>query len=203
MNGVGTMAIDRGRPAVVQMDERRLIDRVRQGEPKAFAELVARYRTRVYGYLTRCGLDASTRDDVFQEVFLKVHRALESFHSERSFRPWLFTIVANTVRSHYRKHRVRELVYETDTAATDTTASASQIFEAHETAEWLATAITQLPFSQREVIALVCVEQMAQADAAVVLDVPLNTVKTNLRRARLTLAKHLASRNARMREASQ
>ena len=189
------MATKQGRQTIVTLEERRLVDRVKKREARAFAELVARYQASVWGYLTRCGLPPSAREDVFQEVFLKVYRAMESFQHERSFRPWLFTIVANTVRSHFRKLRVEELVFPE--RIDDTSSNATEILEALETADWLAQAIAQLPIAQREVLILVGIEQLSQGEVANILDTPLNTIKTQLRRARHTLAKHLASRHSR------
>ena len=92
-------------------DERELLLRHRDGDPSAFPRLVARYRAPVYSYLVRCGVRESDRDDVFQDIFIKVHRAAAQFQSERPLHPWLFTIVANTVRTHHRKQRVKELVF--------------------------------------------------------------------------------------------
>jgi RNA polymerase sigma-70 factor (ECF subfamily) len=66
-----------------------------------------------------------------------------------------------------------------------------QQLEAEETADWLAEALSQLPLAQREVVLLSCVEDWAQKDVAEALSMPVNTVKTHLRRARLELAKAL------------
>jgi len=178
------------------MDERRLVQRLQRGESGAYSALLDHYKRPVYGYLCRCGVDAATRDDLFQEIFLKVQRAIHSFQTDRALRPWIFTIAANTVRSYYRKQRVHELVYPEEIASSSPTSQ--DISEARETAEWIEKKMATLPFAQREVIALVCIEQMPQAEVAAALQIPLNTVKTLLRRGRCQLAKCLARRNARM-----
>ncbi len=172
-----------------------MLRRFRNGDPDAFAAVVREYQASVYGYLFRCGMDASVRDDLFQDIFLRVHRGAASYQLDRPFKPWLFTIAVNTVRSYYRKCRVRELVYA-DQEAPDLNPNGEQIAEARETAEWLETAITRLPLAQREVVGLVCAEHMKQSEVAEVLRIPLSTVKTLLRRARIALAQLLARRNA-------
>jgi RNA polymerase sigma-70 factor (ECF subfamily) len=170
------------------------------GDGQAFTELVERFRRPVYGYLVRCGVEESARDDLFQDIFAAVHRAAASYGADRPLRPWLFTIVANLVRSHYRKARVREVVLlPTDLAFAATAPDTQQLAEARETAAWLERAIAALPFAQREVIALCCVEQLPQDEAAALLDLPVNTVKTHLRRARIALAQALARRQAALR----
>jgi DNA-directed RNA polymerase specialized sigma24 family protein len=82
----------------------------RDGDAQAFAELVARYRRPVYGYLVRCGVEPAARDDLFQEVFAAIHRGAATYHAERRVKPWVFAIAANVVRSHYRKARGRALL---------------------------------------------------------------------------------------------
>ncbi len=178
-------------------DERELLLRHRDGDASAFPKLVARYRAPVYSYLVRCGVGESDRDDVFQDIFIKVHRAAGQFQSERPLHPWLFTIVANTVRTHHRKQRVKELVFmESRREVPDPAPDGERVAVARQMATWLEEEIRKLPLMQREVLVLACIENLAQKDIAAALELPLNTVKTHLRRARLTLVDKLARRNA-------
>ena len=180
-------------------DERELLLRHRDGDPSAFPRLVARYRAPVYSYLVRCGVRESDRDDVFQDIFIKVHRAAAQFQSERLLHPWLFTIVANTVRTHHRKQRVKELVFmEPRREVQDPAPDGERVAVARQTATWLEEEIRRLPFMQREVLVLACIENLAHKEIAAALELPINTVKTHLRRARLALVRKLARRNASM-----
>ena len=96
-------------------------------------------------------------------------------------KPWVLAIVANLVRSHYRKARVREICLRHRPAADgDTVPDSQQLAEARETAAWLEQTIATLPLSQREVVVLCCVEQLPQDDVAATLGMPVNTVKTHL-----------------------
>ncbi len=63
---------------------------------------MAAYRRPVYSYLVRSGVAEADRDDVFQGIFLKIHAAAETYDPARPLAPWLFTIVANSVRNHFR-----------------------------------------------------------------------------------------------------
>ena len=178
-------------------NEREWLLRHRDGDPEAFARLVAEYRAPVYSYLVRCGVSPADRDDLFQEVFIKVHAAAQSYDAGRPLHPWLFTIVANTVRNHHRRRRVRELLHLDGTSHEASTSSADgeTVAAARQTVAWLEEEIGRLPQVQREVLILVCIENLAQKEAASALGLPVNTVKTHLRRARLTLVRKLARRN--------
>jgi RNA polymerase sigma factor (sigma-70 family) len=181
---------------VVALEERRLLPRHRRGDPRAFAELVARYRAPVYGYLVRCGVPPGVRDDLFQETFAKVHAAAATYQPDRPLKPWLFTIVANLVRTHYRTRRVDALVFGEPAATAPSTTHAD--LEAKETGAWLEAAIAALPLAQREVVVLACIEHLEMKEIAVALDLPVGTVKTHLRRARLGLGRALAARKVRI-----
>jgi len=169
-----------------------------RGETEAFAALVAEYRAPVYSYLVRCGVAEAERDDLFQEIFIRIHRAAPQYEPDRPLHPWLFTIVANAVRNHVRHRRVRELVFGDPPRheVTDPAADGEALTRARQTRVWLERQIRKLPAVQREVLILSCIEGLPQKQVATILDLPLNTLKTHLRRARLTLVKKLVRRNA-------
>ena len=174
--------------AVPELPEQLLVAH-RNGDSDAFAKLVQRYRRPVFGHLVHCGVPESDRDDLFQEIFIKIHQRADQYDEARPLHPWLFTVVANTVRSYFSKKKLRSFfVWEPATEdvkdpAPDSEARAS----AKETAAWLERAIAALPMPQREVLVLATIENLPLKDIASVLDMPLNTVKTHVRRARLRL----------------
>lgn len=169
-------------------DDIALIERHQRGDIHAFRELFAVLRGPVYGYLVRCRVPDP--DDLVQEIFLNVHRNLARFRPERPIKTWVFAIACNAMRSHFR--RFRPQLAELSEHAPSLAALADAHAEAQETAAMLEHAIAALPLPAREVLILTCVEQMEQDDVAAALDMPVNTVKTHLRRARLKLAAALA-----------
>jgi len=179
------------------VDERDLLLRHRDGDSKAFAGLVAGYRAPIYSYLVRCGVTETDRDDLFQEIFIKIHGAANRYNAEFRLHPWLFTIVANTVRTYHRKKKLRDLVFGGMARNEPRAAEASGERQAmvKQTVNWLEDEIPKLPLIQREVLILTCVENLPQKEVAGILEVPVNTVKTHLRRARLALGSRLARRN--------
>ena len=187
---------------VVDLEERTWLTRHLRGDTSAFPALLEAYRRPVYSYLVRSGVDEADRDDVFQSIFLKIHIAANAYDPARPLAPWLFTIVANSVRNHLRdRPRPSDLRQnEEPPDAPDPNPGPEQITTVRETISWLEGALCHLPPVQREVLLLTTVVGLRQQDVAQSLSLPLNTVKTHLRRARLALATRLAERNAPHRE---
>ena len=179
-------------------DECTLLQRAAAGEQSAFADLVHRYRSPVFSYLTRCGVDSADRDDLFQEIFIRIHKSAPSYDAERPVHPWIFTIVANRVRTYFRKKRIRNLVGAIPGTSHNIPSSrpdAERSAAAKQTLNWLEKRLQTLPLARREVLVLVCIENLPLKEVATTLGIPLGTVKTHLRRARLALAEELAERN--------
>ncbi len=180
--------------AVVNLDERHWLARHCRGDREAFAELMNAFQAPVYGYLVRCGVPPASRDDVFQEISVKIHLAAASYQPSRPLRPWLFTIAANSVRNHLRdesRHRMAGHAREEDVPCGNHGPRA--LAEIQETVAWLEQALPTLPLAQREVLLLNSIGGLRLQDIASVLDIPLNTVKTLVRRARMGLAAALAA----------
>lgn len=82
--------------------------RLHERDPEAMAALFDGWFDRVHGYVRRLVQDETLSEDLTQDVFLHVHRALPSYDPTRDFEPWLFTIAANKVRDHWRKRARRK-----------------------------------------------------------------------------------------------
>lgn len=162
------------------------------GDPQAFPQLVQAYRAPVYSYLVRSGVVDADRDDLFQEVFIRVHRAAGSYDPAFPVAPWLFTIVANAVRNHLRGRRVRELIFRGSPIAepSDPAIRGDERIEQRQNREWLEREIPRLPRPQREAL-LLNLKSMSRQQCAAALGIPVNTFKTNLRRAKLELVRRL------------
>jgi RNA polymerase sigma-70 factor (ECF subfamily) len=187
-----------GDPAGGLDTERRLLLDHLDGRPEAFGRLVEAYRAPVFSYIVRCGVAAEDRDDLFQEIFVRVHRAAPRYRADLPLHPWLFTIVANAVRNHVRRQKVRRLVFADPEHVDprDPAPDGEAVVRARQTREWLEGQIARLPLDQREALVLTCVQGLPQRQAAKILNVPLNTLKTRLRRARLELIRRLGLRDA-------
>lgn len=175
---------------VLESDERAWLIHHCQGDTWAFPALLDAYGPRVYGYVVRCGVVEVDREDVCQTVFLKIHAAAATYDSSRPLKPWIFTIVVNTVRDHFRGCSVRLTPVPNDglPEVSDPNPGPEHIAAARETITWLEQALLALPLTQREILVLSTIVGLRQQEIAQSLNLPLNTVKTHLRRARLKLA---------------
>jgi RNA polymerase sigma-70 factor (ECF subfamily) len=79
--------------------------RVQQDEPGAFAELVKRYWTTIFGRFYRQLGDRQEAEDLAQDVFLRLYRARHRYQARAKFTTWLFHIAANVTRNALRSKR--------------------------------------------------------------------------------------------------
>jgi len=186
------------RRQTVDSEQKTWLSRHREGDSRAFPALMAAYRRPVYSYLVRYGVPEADRDDVFQTIFLKIHAAAGSYDPTQPLAPWLFTIVANTVRNHARggASHLRVVTDEAPPDAADPTPSPERVAAGRQTLARLEHLLESLPVTQREVLLLITIAGTSQQAVADALALPLNTVKTHLRRARLALVVGLARHDA-------
>lgn len=82
--------------------ERALLDGCRQGDPQAFARLVALHERLVFNLAARLLGDVEEARDVSQEVFLQVFRTLSRFQGRSSFKTWIYRIAVNQCHNRRR-----------------------------------------------------------------------------------------------------
>ena len=80
-----------------QLTDQALVERVQQGDKKAFNLLVSRYQNKVAGLLTRY-ISPNDIPDVVQESFIKAYRSIGSFRGDSAFYTWLYRIAVNTAK---------------------------------------------------------------------------------------------------------
>jgi RNA polymerase sigma-70 factor (ECF subfamily) len=189
MRGLASMEMAAPEAPVRREDGGPLLAAHGNGDREAFPKLVQQYRKPVYGYLFHCGVPEPDRDDLFQEIFVRVHQRARSYDPSRPLHPWLFTVVANSVRTYFRKQNRRLFFFAGPPPedVKDEAPDGEALFSARETTDWLERAIQALPLSQREVLVLATLENLPMNEIASILELPVNTVKTQLRRARLRL----------------
>ena len=96
------------------MQDEGLIKQARGGDRAAFAMLVERHQSAVYGYLRARVLQSSDAEDMTQEVFLRFYLAQARFDSAQMLRPWLLGIARNLLREHARETKRRKEVTWTE-----------------------------------------------------------------------------------------
>jgi RNA polymerase sigma-70 factor, ECF subfamily len=182
--------------------ERRLIQRIRDGEHEAFYELIRPYERRVYAAAIAILRNETDAEDCAQETVLKAFKHIRQFRAEARFSTWLIQIAVNEARMRRRKERA-ELVEPIDKDKNeegsymprdfaDWREIPSQVLERKEVREQLAEALASLGQMYREVFVLRDMEQLSIEETANALGISTASVKTRLLRARLMLRDLLA-----------
>jgi RNA polymerase sigma-70 factor, ECF subfamily len=137
--------------------------------------------------------DPDAADDLVQEALTRAVGAADSFRLGTNIRAWLFTILKNVVRNSVRRgrHNPVQSVESLDTAVRSDPADQP---DAHLDLATLADTIDTLPPSFKQVLLLCGVEGFLYEEAAMVLDVPVGTVRSRLFRARNLLLKPIEAR---------
>lgn len=163
----------------------------RAGDDRALRILVDRYRAELHGFLTRLVGSRSGADDVFQEAFLQVHLAAESFDQERRFKPWLYTIAANKGRDYLRRQKRRAAASLDAPASKESDGALIDLIEGDATAPSLPLesvdeaalvkkVVDGLPPHFREILLLSYFQKLSYAQISDSLSIPLGTVKSRL-----------------------
>lgn len=150
----------------------------------AFEELVISYTDAVYGHGLRFFGDPQAAEDVVQEVFIKVYRALDTFEGDSAFSTWLFRVTRNTCVDMLRQGKRRPVpVDPLDIQSTSTPDHAQRIVDAAA----LEQAMQTLQPEDKEALGAVTLFGLSYQEAAQAIGVPLGTVKSRVFRARRTL----------------
>ena len=166
-----------------------LMELVRAGRrDEAIALILQEFRRRVFGLAYSFLRNREAAQDVAQDVFIKVWRALPGFDGRASLSTWIYTITRNASLSALRARRLQSSLSDPDVMdavdATDAAPSADTIVDGVS----LQRLVDQLPTKQRQVIMLFYMEEQSHEEVATMLAMPVGTVKTLLHRARARLS---------------
>lgn len=178
-----------------------LMLRVREGDGDAFTALVRRHQDRVVSLATRYLADASEAEDLAQEVFLRVHRARETYEPSAKFTTWLHRITVNACLNQLRSRKARGAVSgrlpedpEGDGPAEPEDPNSADPGDAvlrGELASVVRRAVDELPERQRTAILLEKYQGLSYEETAAAMEMSLPAVKSLLTRARVSLREKL------------
>lgn len=165
-----------------QSDETLMAD-VATGSEQAFAELYRRYARRLQGFFASRTADADAAADLVQELFARLWAARRTYRPAMAVTPWLFTLAYNLVRNERRHHDVVTAYAEEARHADEATDEVASTHLDGETLDRaLAEILATLSPDDRTLFALRFEEELALADIATVMGIPVGTVKSRLHR---------------------
>jgi RNA polymerase sigma-70 factor, ECF subfamily len=195
------------RGGAVDQRDRRLVRRLKQGDERAFEELVRLYQNRIFGLMLRMIGNRQEAEDLAQEVFITVHRAIASYRGDGRFHTWLYRIATNTCKNRIKYLKGRNFhrsvpVEDTPEAQSPTDDGPvvplqAQIAgpEAMTEGTRLETAVQRelgaLDPEHRLLIVLRDIEGMSYQDMLRVTGLQEGTLKSRLHRARIALKDRL------------
>lgn len=163
---------------------------ITQQDPHAFRQLVLRHQSSVRRWARRlCDGDDAAADDLAQEVFIKVYRALPTYRGEARFSTWLYRVAFNLAASQKRLARERWQAVDLEQAGEEI----EQVTGSMAAGEWadasrdLSSAMEALSQAQQWALRLSLEEGLTQEEVAEVMALPLGTVKTHIRRGKQAL----------------
>ncbi len=173
-----------------KIQENVLILKSKAGDFKAFEELVRLYQNRIYNFVYRIVYERETAEDLAQETFIRAFKNLAGIDVNLSFKSWLYKVAVN-LTNDYLKEKYARYQFEDFRDLTNPEfelkdeASAARIKKA----VFLEEGLRRIDAKYRAVLLLYFKEGFSYKEIAYKLDLPLNTVRTHLKRAKTALKK--------------
>jgi RNA polymerase sigma-70 factor, ECF subfamily len=162
-------------------DERLMLD-FSKGAAEAFAELFRRYKQPLFGFFRRRLADAGHAEELTQETFLAVLRGAARYQPRALFRTYLYAIAFRILQAHRRKQVFRATFLGQRREGQEAAGR-----DGTEAAVVLREALRKLDPTDREILMLREFEELSYAEISELLNLPLNTVRSRLFRARVAI----------------
>ena len=187
-------------PAYKDLPDVELVRLAQDRDTRAFDELVARYRDRVYRLAFKILRHEEDAADALQDAFLSAYRGLKNFKSESTFSTWLYRVATNASLMKYRKRRDDHVSLEQSQsylpdpeplAIPDWSRQPLEELLDGETRQVMEEGLRKLPEDLRTVFILRDEDGHSNAEVAEMLDLTVAAVKSRLHRARIALRDRL------------
>ena len=175
-----------------QLTDQALVERVQQGDKKAFNLLVSRYQNRVAGLLTRY-VSPNDIPDVVQESFIKAYRSIGAFRGDSAFYTWLYRIAVNTAKNYLtaqgRRPPNEDILaeeaesYDVGSNLRDVATPENEMLS-NELKKIVFDTIKGLQEDLRIAITLREIEGLSYEEIAEIMECPVGTVRSRIFRAR-------------------
>lgn len=170
-----------------------LIKKVQNGDVAAFEVLVRRYQQKVFSFVRRIVFEDAAAQDITQEVMFRIYTVVDRIDLSKKFSTFLFEVAKNKALDYKKAQKIHLPLEEAEYIDDDFSIYESLIEE--EAADQIRLAIQTLPKKYSQVILLYYLNDLSYEEIAEKLGIPLNTVRTNLRRGKEALLEHLTHEN--------
>ena len=170
-----------------QEDDRKLIQQIGIGDPKAFGILYDRYKALVFSLAIKIAVSHETAEDITLDVFTQIWEKADKYHPEKgSVKGWITSIARYRSIDTLRRRNVRQDINrprwsDVQLEKLPSNDNPGEAFELEVTRQKVSDAINGLPKNQQDVLAMAYFKGYTHRQIAEVLNEPLGTIKTRIR----------------------
>jgi RNA polymerase sigma-70 factor (ECF subfamily) len=187
---------------MVDAEQAEMIERLKARDEAAFNRFVREYQQRVFRLCLRMLGERAEAEDVAQEVFVSIFKAIGNFRGDSQLSTWVYRVTTNHCRNRLkynaRRHRQATQQFVEEPAGSEQPGTRvphgqvpldapDRIYEGRETQRLLQEGLMRLDEEQRELLVLREVEHLSYDEIIAVTGLPGGTVKSRLHRARASL----------------
>lgn len=163
-----------------------------------FKQLLRVHHQRLYRFIVKHIGWSTDAEDLTQQAFVEAAHSFTSFKGQSELSTWLYGIAMNLVRNYLSRSPHRRFTFEGEEVLAETSCTRATPFDQlaqSETVRALEGALSELAPEMRDVLLLVGLEELSYEDAAVMLSIPIGTVRSRVSRARSALRKRLSAQH--------
>lgn len=168
------------------------LERAREGDHAAFAELIQRHQSMVFSIAYHFFGDRTVAEEIAQDVFLQLYRSMDTIDGDSHLLFWMRQVTTRRCIDQGRRAKFRRVALEDAGELEAVTPQRDPLLE-----QKLRRELEELPPMQRLVVSLRYQEDLDPMDIAAIVELPVNTVKSHLHRALGALRRKLETRNGR------
>ena len=167
----------------------RLVELASEGDQQAFEHLFTRYREALTRLFEQRLDDKAIASDLLQETFIKVYLHLDSYSKSYTFGQWIYAIARNTLVDHLGRRADDISIDERFRSPQATTPTPEESVIIRQSNSHFYAALEELSEEYRRVIQMRFLDEYSYEEIAEKLGKPINTIKTQIRRARAAVCK--------------
>jgi len=188
-----------------ELSDGQLVRVIRRGDEERYAELIARYRGKLFAYLYCLVGQKDETEDLLQNVFIKVYKNLSRFDQSRKFSSWIYRIAHNEAVNYIKRKYLKKFVSWEDIVTTKDQLDMSSL-EDNASEEWIKKErikevhdiVDKLPIKYKQVLILRYFSGKSYKEMAEIIGKPVNTVGTLINRAKDKLHEEIKNEEAKI-----
>jgi RNA polymerase sigma-70 factor (ECF subfamily) len=177
-------------------EERELVLKALAGDERAFRKILESHYTLIYSVVRGVAGQRAETDDIVQEIFIRIFRALGDFRGDSRLSTWIYRIARNVALNAIDRRKPQVIPIDECAELPASGESPETSYRRRIGRERLERLMERLDEKQRVAIELRYIGDKSYEEIAEIMDIPLGTVKTHIFRAKLSLKRMIAGAGA-------